>query len=164
MRLPPLLLGTALALAACSGSGNLATETAGNAVYNATYAGPGAFQRTAGDRPIMSPIVGGIQTTRVTLTLSQLGSNYSGVLSAETVLARGGVADTTTYAGGVTGHVTGTGGTLTLVPTGSCPGVLYGSFTLEANGALTGSLTGHDCASNLADENVHVTFAGLVRQ
>jgi hypothetical protein len=154
MRLSTLTLGATLVLGACSGSGNLATESAGNGLYNATYTGAGTLQRTGGF-VLGAQVVPLVQNTQVSLTLSQLGANYSGTMSNT---PRNGAA----YTGDVTGHLTTTGGTLTFVPKG-CDGVLYGSFTLQGDGSLTGSLAGRDCLASAPGDNVHITFTGLVR-
>ncbi|HEV2643363.1 MAG TPA: hypothetical protein VGT98_11670 [Candidatus Elarobacter sp.] len=162
MRLSTLLVAVPFALGACSGSGSVATETAGNAVYNAAYAGAGTIQAMSGGLPIV-PAAGGAQQARVTLTLSQLGPAFSGTMTVIPTASLTGL--TGTRNGSVTGRVTSTGGTLSYVPVpGECEGALYGSFALQGDGTLTGSLQGRDCTATAPGDNIRITFAGLVRQ
>ena len=93
----------------------------------------------------------------ISMTLSQLGQNFTGTFS---------LADTTgqrVYSGSVTGKPTNTGADFTFVIPGPCAGVLYGSFTV-ANAQLTGAATGRDCSDAASGTNIRITFTNLVRQ
>ncbi len=150
MRPALLTLSAAVVLAGCSAS--VATGTADNAIYNGSYAGSGTIQR--------SPVgyaSGSSQPTTVTLTLSTLGSDFSGTLTS--ALQSGLVS----YTGGVSGRVTPTGGDFTYVQS-SCQGTLHGSFVLNDGGTISGSAVGRDCEAGATGDNVRIVFTNLVRQ
>ncbi len=149
------LTAAILALAACSGQAITGLD---QALYNATYSGPATLQRALNlpvALPLQPPVV------RFTMTTSQLGQSFTGTFA---------VTDSTTgrqlYAGSLTGKTTNTGADLTLVVPSPCPGTLYGSFTVSANGNLTGFANGRDCnaTSGSAASDVQITFTNLVRQ
>lgn len=144
-----LTLVTAAALAACSA--DVATGTADNAIYNGTYAGEGTLQRSpVGYASAVS------QPTSVRLTLSTLGSDFSGTLTS--ALSSGFF----TYTGDVSGRVTPSGGDFTYVQR-SCQGTLHGSFVLNG-GSISGSAVGRDCDAGGTGDNVRIVFPNLVRQ
>lgn len=133
----------------------MATGTADNAIYNGTYIGDGTVQRAPSGYASATT-----QPTTVTLTLSTLGSDFSGTLSS--VLKSGLVSDTA-YTGGVSGRVTPTGGDFTYVQRG-CQGTLHGSFVLNDGGTISGSAVGRDCDAGAIGDNVRIVFTNLVRQ
>jgi hypothetical protein len=143
------IAAVALSLAACSGQTATGLD---QMIYNATYVGQGMIVRLppgAGER-VSTP------TLSVTMTLAQLGQDFSGTFS---------FADTSghsVYSGAVTGRSTSAGADFTLVVPSPCPGALYGSFTVS-NGELTGSATGRDCISDTTGIDVQITFTNLVR-
>lgn len=140
------------ALCACSGSGSVATETAGNFVYNQTYTGPGTIQRSSGGYAS-----GVVQPTTVTVTFSQLGSVFRGALVS--TATSGQFADS----GDVVGRVTSSGGEFTFIQM-NCQGTLHGSFVND-NGILTGAAAGRDCEAGppASGDNVRITFTNLAR-
>ena len=150
-----LVLAAILALAACSGDTITGLD---QALYNATYSGPATF--LPGAIPVSVPQNQASPLT-FTMTTSQLGQSFTGTFA---------VTDSTTgrqlYAGAITGKTTNLGADLTLVVPSPCPGTLYGSFTVSANGNLTGFANGRDCnaTSGSSASNVQITFTNLVRQ
>lgn len=141
---------TSFALGGCHA--DVATGTADNAIYNASYVGAGTIER--------SPIgyaSAASQPTVVTLTLSTLGADFSGNLSS--AIKTGLV----TYAGGVAGRVTPAGGDFTYVQS-TCQGTLHGSFVLNDGGTISGSAVGRDCDAGATGNNVRISFTNLVRQ
>lgn len=151
MRRSPFLILTAalLSLAACSGQGITGLD---QALYNGTFSGPATFS-------ISNPLANSVSPTGETikLTLSQLGRDFTGTFT---------VADSSgqsLYAGTVAGRTTSTGADFTFVIPPTCPGVMYGSFTVS-NGDLTGSAAGRDCNAQAPGNNVHITFTNLARQ
>lgn len=142
-------LVAALLLAACSG--DVATGTDGNAIYNASYVGPGTIARSPVGYAGATP-----QPTQVTLTLSQLGSTFTGSMSNALT------SSLFSYTGDVSGRVTSTGGSFIYVQS-PCAGTLYGTFT-AVNGVLSGSAVGRDCDAGGTGDNVRITFTNLVRQ
>ncbi len=138
---------SAFALGGCSAS--VATGTADNAIYNASYVGDGAIQRSYAGAAS--------QPTSVTLTLSTLGADFSGTLSST---LKSGLSS---YAGGVSGRVTPTGGDFTYVQS-DCVGTLHGSFVLNSDGTLSGSAVGRDCNAGSTGDNVRISFSNLVRR
>jgi hypothetical protein len=142
-------VAAALSLAACSGEGATSPSLDGM-VYNATYTGQGTIQRSPDGFD-----AGAVQPATVTMTLSQLGQDFSG---RWTVTLTTGFS----YSGSVTGRTTSTGADFTYVET-SCIGTLYGSFTV-AEAQLSGTATGRDCDAGATGNNVRITFTNLVRQ
>ena len=138
----------ALSLVACSGETATGLD---QMVYNATYSGQGVLQRAPGG-------FAGAPSQPITfsMTLSQLGQDFTGSWTAVVT------ADQTTLSGGTTGRTTSAGADFTLVET-PCSGVLYGSFTVSADGRLTGSASGRDCAAGPSGNNIQITFTNLVR-
>lgn len=144
----PFAIIAALSLAACSGAAATGLD---QMIYNATYSGPATLQR--------SPIPAGptaAQPLTLTMTLSQLGQDFSGTFVVTDTLAR------SLYSGSVTGRSTSAGADFTLVVPPPCAGVLYGSFSVSS-GQLTGSAAGRDCGAGSAGNNVQLTFTNLVR-
>lgn len=147
---PIAALLAVFALGGCSAS--VATGIADNALYNAPYTGDGTVQR------FPTGYAGATaQPSTVTLTLSTLGSNFSGPFTSA---LKSGLA---TYSGGVSGRVTPTGGDFTYVQN-NCQGTLYGSFVLNADGTISGSAIGRDCDAGPTGDNIRITFTNLVRQ
>jgi hypothetical protein len=145
------LAATVLSIAACSGENITGLD---QALYNATYSGPATFANPLPniDVPASPP------PRRISMTLSQLGQNFTGTFL---------LSDTTgqrIYAGSITGKTTNTGADFTIVVPAPCPGALYGSFTVSGDGALTGSATGRDCSDASTGTNIRITFTNLVRQ
>lgn len=145
-----LLTAALLSLAACSGQNITGLD---QALYNATYSGSATFQYpTTNANSPASPA-----PLRISMTLSQLGQNFTGTFL---------LADSTgqrVYAGSVTGKTTNTGADFTFVVPTPCPGTLYGSFTV-ANTELSGSANGRDCNSTGTGGEIGITFTNLVRQ
>lgn len=141
---------TLLAPAACR-SGGPTNPEAVSAVYNATFTGAGTIQRDAAGLAR-----GTAEPAAVSLTLSQLGSNFSGTMTLAPPPGAQSVD------GAVAGRTTRTGGTFTYVLPGACAGTLYGDFTISS-GKLTGAATGRDCRADGAD-NIRITFTALARQ
>ncbi len=145
-----MLLLAGMTLSGCSAS--VATGTADNAIYNGTYAGQGTIQRSP------AGYVGAVsEPTAVRLTLSTLGSDFSGTLTS--ALGSGLFM----YTGGVSGRVTPSGGDFTYVQS-SCQGTLHGSFVLNDGGTISGSAVGRDCEAGATGDNVRIVFTNLVRQ
>lgn len=144
------VIALALVLAACSA--DVATGVADQAIYNGTYTGSGTIQRSpTGYASAM------VQPTTVTITLSTLGSNFTGTMSNA---LKSGLY---TYSGGVAGRVTPSGGDFTYVQSG-CQGTLHGSFVLNDGGSITGYAVGRDCDAGATGDNVRIQFTNLVRQ
>ncbi|MDQ2890411.1 MAG: hypothetical protein M3R65_07625 [Gemmatimonadota bacterium] len=141
----------ALVLSACSGAAATGLD---QMVYNATYSGQGTLQRA----PDIT--VAALQPINYSMTLSQLGQDFTGTWTAVVV------SDQTTYSGSITGRTTSAGADFTLVEL-SCSGVLYGSFTVSGTDQLTsqlsGSASGRDCAAGPSGNNVRITFTNLAR-
>ena len=143
-----IVAASALSLSACSG----ATATGlDQMVYNATYSGQGSVQRAPGGYSTAP-----VQQLTFSMTLSQLGQDFSGTWTA--VVA----SDQSTYSGSITGRSTSAGADFTLVET-PCSGVLYGSFGVSSTGQLTGMANGRDCAAGPSGSNIQITFTNLVR-
>lgn len=140
----------AVALAGCSAS--VATGTADNAIYNGRYVGAGTIQRSPSGYAAAP-----VQPTVVTITLSTLGSDFTGTLASALS------APASRYDGGVAGRVTSTGGDFTYVQSG-CQGTLHGAFVLNGDGTISGSAVGRDCGAGATGDNVHIDFANLARQ
>ena len=143
-------LSAAVSLAACSGAAATGLD---QMIYNATYSGAATLQR--------SPAPAGATTApsqplTLTMTLSQLGQDFSGTFAVNDTLSR------PLYSGSVTGRSTSAGADFTLVVPPPCAGVLYGSFSVSG-GQLTGSAAGRDCGAGSAGNNVQLTFTNLVR-
>lgn len=155
---PPfaLLLAALAVLAAGGCSADVATGVADNAIYNASYVGAGSIQRSPTGYAAAIP-----EPTSVTLTLSTLGASFSGPLGIS--LTSAPTSGLATYAGGVSGRITPSGGDFTYVQSG-CQGTLHGSFVLGADGTLSGSAAGRDCDAGATGDNVRITFDNLVRQ
>ena len=139
-----------LSLAACSGENITGLD---QAIYNATYSGSATFQSpvTEASSPASPTPV------RISMTLSQLGQNFTGTFL---------LADSTgqrVYAGSVTGKTTNTGADFTFVVPAPCAGTLYGSFTV-ANGEISGTANGRDCNSSATGGEIGIAFTNLVRQ
>lgn len=151
MRRRPFLVLTAtlLSLAACSGEGITGLD---QELYNGTFSGPATFS-------ISSPStgIGAASGETVKLTLSQLGRDFTGTFAVTDSSGQ------SLYAGTVAGRTTSTGADFTFVIPPTCPGVMYGSFTVS-NGDLTGSAAGRDCNAGAPGNNVHITFTNLARQ
>ncbi|MEO7043096.1 MAG: hypothetical protein ABI035_12605 [Gemmatimonadaceae bacterium] len=145
-----LLTAALLSMAACSGENITGLD---QAVYNATYSGSATFQS-----PIANPNNSASpEPVRISMTLSQLGQNFTGTFL---------LADSTgqrVYAGSVTGKTTNTGADLTFVVPAPCAGTLYGSFTV-ADAEISGSANGRDCNSTATGGGIGITFTNLVRQ
>ena len=144
-----LAAAATFSLAACSGEGITGLT---QMVYNATYSGPAALQRS----PVPASLPSDASQLGITMVLSQLGQNFGGTFS---------ITDSTgnaVYTGSITGKATATGADITLVVPPPCAGTLYGSFTV-ANGELTGSAAGRDCGADASGNNVQITFTNLVR-
>lgn len=142
-------LAAILALAACSSAAITGLD---QALYNATYTGAATFANPVPNANVAPPT-----PLTISMTLSQLGQNFTGTFS---------LADSTgqpVYSGSVTGKPTNTGADFTLVIPGPCAGVLYGSFTVS-NSQLTGAATGRDCTDAASGTNIRITFTNLVRQ
>ena len=138
-----------LSLAACSGQSATGLD---QMVYNATYTGPGTIQGS----PIAAAPLPPTRPMTVTMTLAQLGQDFSGTFSVADTLAR------PIYSGSVTGRSTSAGASFTFVVPAPCAGTLYGSFTVSS-GQLTGSAAGRDCNAGATGNNVQITFTNLVR-
>ena len=138
-----------LSLAACSGQSATGLD---QMVYNATYTGQGTFYRA----PILQHTLPPTQPMIVTMTLAQLGQDFSGTFSVADTLAR------TIYSGSVTGRSTSAGADITFVVPSPCAGTLYGTFTVSG-GELTGSAIGRDCGGAYGGNDVQITFTNLVR-
>jgi hypothetical protein len=144
-----LLPAAILALTACSSGPITGLD---QALYNATFTGAATFAN-----PLPNASVAPSAPLTISMTLSQLGQNFTGTFS---------LADSTgqpVYSGSVTGKPTNTGADFTFVIPGPCAGVLYGSFTV-ANAQLTGAATGRDCSDAASGTNIRITFTNLVRQ
>lgn len=139
----------AFALAGCSGQSATGLD---QMIYNATYTGQGTLQRS----PIEAGTPVPTRPMTVTMTLAQLGQDFSGTFSVTDTLAR------PIYSGSVTGRSTSAGADFTFVVPSPCAGALYGSFTVS-NGELTGSAAGRDCGASPTGNNVQITFTNLVR-
>jgi len=140
----------ALSLAACSGQNITGLD---QALYNATYLGAATFQGTIPAVGTLAPA----PTFRLSMTLSQLGQNFTGTFF---------LTDSTgkqVYSGSVTGKTTNTGADFSFVVPDPCPGVLYGSFTVS-DAELFGKADGRDCNATGGGSNVGITFGNLVRQ
>ncbi len=140
----------ALSLAACSGQTATGLD---QMIYNATYTGQAVLQRSPTEAGVVSPT----RPMSLTMTLSQLGQDFSGTFV---------VADTagqSVYSGSVTGRTTSAGADFTLVAPAPCAGTLYGSWTVPS-GALAGSAAGRDCGAAATGNNVQITFTNLVRR
>jgi hypothetical protein len=142
-----LAAAAALSLAACSGEKVTGLD---RMIYNATYSGQGTIQRSPNGFA-----AGAVQPANVTMTLSQLGQDFTGTWSV--ALTSGQY----TYSGDITGRTTSAGADFTLVQS-PCAGTLYGSFTV-AEDELTGSAVGRDCDAGATGNNVRITFTNLVR-
>ncbi len=143
-----IVAATVLTVSACSG----ATATGlDQMVYNATYSGQGTLQRAPGGYSTAP-----VQQIGFSMTLSQLGQDFSGTWTA--VVA----SDQSTYSGSITGRSTSAGADFTLVES-PCSGALYGSFTVSSAGQLTGTSSGRDCAAGPTGNNIQITFTNLVR-
>ena len=143
-------LSAAFSLAGCSGAAATGLD---QMIYNATYSGPATLQR--------SPILAGAtvapsQPLTLTMTLSQLGQDFSGTFAVTDTLAR------PLFSGSVTGRSTSAGADFTLVIPPPCGGAVYGNFTVSS-GQLSGSAAGRDCNAGSAGNNVQLTFTNLVR-
>ncbi len=142
-------VAAAFSLAACSGSSATGLD---QMLYNATYNGQGTIRGLAvlpGSAPA-GPL-------RFTMTLAQLGQNFSGTFSLTDTLAR------PIYSGGATGRATSAGADFTFVVPAPCAGTLYGSWTVS-NGQISGSAIGRDCGFSETANNVQITFTNLVKQ
>ena len=137
-----------LVLAACSGAAATGLD---GMVYNATYSGQGTVRRAPGGFPAAPT-----QPINYTMTLSQLGQDFTGTWKATVI------ADQTTYSGSISGRTGSAGADFTLVEI-PCSGVLYGSFTVSGSDQLTGSASGRDCAAGPSGDNIQITFTNLVR-
>ena len=137
-----------LALAACSGAAATGLD---GMVYNATYTGQGTLQRASGGYAAAPS-----QPINYTMTLSQLGQDFTGTWAATVI------ADQSSYSGSISGRTGSAGADFTLVEI-PCSGALYGSFTVSSAGQLTGSANGRDCAAGPSGNNIQVTFTNLVR-
>ena len=141
----------AFVLAGCSGQSATGLD---QMIYNATYTGQGTLQRSPVEAGTPAPPA--TRPMTVTMTLAQLGQDFSGTFSVTDTLAR------PIYSGSVTGRSTSAGADFTFVVPSPCAGALYGSFTVS-NAELTGSAAGRDCGAGATGNNVQVTFTNLVR-
>jgi hypothetical protein len=142
-------VAVALSLSACSGQTATGLD---QMVYNAAYSGQAVLTRSPVEAVVSPPT----QPMTLTMTLAQLGQDFSGTFV---------IADTSgqaLYSGSVTGRTTSAGADFTFVVPPTCPGALYGSWTLS-NGALSGSAAGRDCGATATGNNVQITFTNLVR-
>jgi hypothetical protein len=142
-----MVVAAVFSLAACSGETATGLD---QMVYNATYTGQGTIQRSPDGFS-----AGAIQPATMTMTLAQLGQDFSGTWS---VTIASGLAS---YTGSVTGRTTSAGADFTLVES-PCTGTLYGSWSVS-NAQLTGSAAGRDCDAGATGNNVQITFTNLVR-
>ncbi|HEY5085780.1 MAG TPA: hypothetical protein VII66_00340 [Gemmatimonadaceae bacterium] len=145
-----VVIAAALSLPACSGDTATGLD---QVIYNATYTGQGTIQRST----IQGGALSQTAPMQVTMTLAQLGQDFSGTFSVADNAAQ------SIYAGSVTGRATSAGADFTVVVPPTCAGTLYGSWTV-ANGELTGSAAGRDCGAGATGDNVQITFTNLVRQ
>jgi hypothetical protein len=140
----------ALLVAGCSGEGITGLD---QAVYNATYSGPAWYPTVQIGADMMLIPTG----DRLTMTLSQLGRDFTGTFTISDSL--GGAV----YAGSVRGRTTNTGGDITFVIPPPCGGVLYGSFSVSG-GQLNGRAVGRDCTSQGENPEKALTFTNLARE
>jgi hypothetical protein len=140
----------AFSLAACSGAAATGLD---QMIYNATYSGPATLRLPV---PLGGGALAPAQPLTLTMTLSQLGQDFSGTFAITDTLAR------SLYSGSVTGRSTSAGADFTLVVPPPCAGALYGSFSVS-NGQLTGSAAGRDCGVVAVGNNIRITFTNLVR-
>lgn len=143
-------VSAAFSLTACSGAAATGLD---QMIYNATYSGPATLQRP----PLVAGVTGSQpQPLTLTMTLAQLGQDFSGTFAVTDTLTR------PLLSGSVTGRSTSAGADFTLVIPPPCAGVEYGHFTVSS-GQLSGSAAGRDCDAGSAGNNVQLTFTNLVR-